>query len=318
MDQSKEAVSYPAEALIDSINPLTWRETGDRIRSQKPDYVIVEWWHSFFAPCIASTLSRVADTKTIFICHNVLPHEPKPFAKPLTLWALRNGDGFVVHAQDEEEILKDVLPNARVARTPLPAMDVFPKHGISRDDARLALGIDGPTVLFFGLIRKYKGLIDLIHAMAYLKDMKITCLVVGEFYDNKNSYLDEIARLGIRDSVRIVDEYVANEQVEQYFAAADVVALPYRSATQSGIVQVAYNFERPVIATKVGGLPEVVHDGRTGYLVPPQSPTSLADAIRKFFNESGESKFAAGVRDTAEMFSWNRTIETIENLGASL
>jgi glycosyltransferase involved in cell wall biosynthesis len=166
---------------------------------------------------------------------------------------------------------------------------------------------------------------DLIEALHILKDSgsasslqaEITCLVVGEFYDRKEKYLAAIDRLGLGERVRIVDSYVPNEQVEPYFAAADVVVLPYVSATQSGVVQAAYQFERPVIATSVGGLPEVIDDGRTGLLVPPQDPEALAHAIRRYYEERMEPEFVAAIRRDAGRFSWDRLISTIEELGAS-
>jgi len=318
IDQSGKGVSYPALPIIDSVNPVSWRKAGNYINSTKPDAVIIEWWHAFFAPCISSMLSRIQRAKTIFICHNVLPHEPKPFVKTLTLMALKNGRGFVVHANEEAQILSSILPNAVVAHTPLPALDVFPSKNVSKAEARQKLGLDGRVILFFGLVRKYKGLIDLLQALALLKDLNITCLVVGEFYDDKQAYLTEIDRIGITNSVRLIDEYVANEDVEQYFVASDIVVLPYRSATQSGVVQVAYRFDRPVIATNVGGLPEAVQDGKSGYLVPPENPVELSKAIRRFFEDYTESKFTNGVRELSALFSWDKTVKTIEELGASL
>ncbi|HEY3297121.1 MAG TPA: glycosyltransferase, partial [Armatimonadota bacterium] len=185
MDQSKEAVSFNSVPLIDSIDPLTWTRAGRYIKEKAPDVVVVEWWHPFFAPCLASVLRHSGSTRAIFVCHNVLPHEPKPFIRPLTMHALRNGYGFVVHAKQEEEILRCILPNAKVARTPLPSLDVFPRQGLSREEARKSLDIQGPTILFFGLIRKYKGLIDLIRAVGLMKDRELTCIIAGEFYENK-------------------------------------------------------------------------------------------------------------------------------------
>lgn len=317
-DAGKPGDGIPAERLIDSMNPLTWAQAGRRVSSLRPDYVLVQWWQAFFGPCLSSVIARTRPAKTIFICHNVLPHESNPLFKRLAMMALRKGDGFIVHAREEQDLLADLLPGRPVVRTPLPAFEVFPRKGISKEDARAQLKVAGRVVLFFGLVRKYKGLMDLISAMDLLKGKGITCLVVGEFYDGKDQYLGEIERRGLGDSIRVIDRYVPNDEVEPYFAAADVVVLPYVSATQSAIVQVAYHFEKPVVATKVGGLPEAVDDGRTGLLVPPRDPDALAGAILRYFDGNMEPALADGVRSAKERFSWDRTIEALESLGAMI
>jgi len=318
MDTSKAAAEFPAEPVIDSLKPSTWSGASRLIRSWSPDRVLIQWWQPFFAPCLSRIASGSKPAKSIFICHNVLPHEANPLVKPLTLWALRHGDGFIVHSEKDRETLESLLPGRKVLKTVLPQFEVFPRQGTSKEEARRRLGVDGRVILFFGLVRKYKGLMDLIRAMALLKDMPVTCMVVGEFYSGKDRYLSEIERLGLGESIRVIDRYVPNEEVEPYFAAADVVVLPYRSATQSAIVQMAYRFERPVIATTAGGLPEVVEDGTTGLLVPPENPEALSRAIRKYYDSNVEPSMSAAVRGSKDRFSWNQVIEAIETLGASL
>lgn len=318
VDNSKASVTFQAEPIIDSINPFTWAKAGKHIRAMSPDYVIIEWWHAFFGPCIGSVISNVYPAKVIFLCHNVLPHEANPVLKPFAVRALRRADGFMVHSEEQESALKELLPNAHISRTILPEFDTFPKRGIGKEEARRSLGIQGPAILFFGLVRKYKGLMDLVKAMHLLKGSGITCMVAGEFYENKAEYLSEIERLGLSGDFRIIDKYIPNEEVEEYFAASDAVVLPYKSATQSGVVQLAYQFDRPVIATSVGGLPEIVDDGRTGLLVPSENPEALALAIRRYYDESMETRLSEAVRGERGRFSWDRVIESIETLGASL
>ncbi|MHB0913819.1 MAG: glycosyltransferase [Armatimonadota bacterium] len=301
IDESKSAETFPAERIIDSVNPLTWRKAREHIRALRPDLLIVEWWHPFFGPSMGAVAGCA---KTLFFCHNVLPHEPGMLARPLTRRALSRGEGFIVHSDEQKEILEELLPGRPVRKTVLPEADAFPRRGMGKAEARRILGIPGRTVLFFGLIREYKGLADLIRAMRDLPD--VTCLVVGEFYDKKEKY--------DLSSVRVVDRYVPNEEVELYFAASDVVVLPYRSATQSGVVQTAWRFERPVIATAVGGLPEAVEHGRTGLVVPPEDPGALASAIRAYYAEGLEARFTEAVRAGAGRFSWERVIEVIEEL----
>lgn len=316
-DQSQQGVTFASEPLIDSIGPFSWTRTAKDVSAWNPDLLIVEWWSPFFGPCTASILSKARAKKSLIICHNVLPHESHSAAVPLTMAALRHGDAFVVHAEEEARTLRRLLPGRQVEKTVLPEIGVFPTTGMRKSEAQRLLGIQGRTILFFGLVRKYKGLIDLIQAMGQLKDERITCLVVGEFYDKKEPYLAEIERLGIRKNIRIVDNYVPNEDVEKYFAASDVVVLPYRSATQSGVVQAAWTFERPVIATDVGGLPEAIDRERTGILVDPENPEQLARAIRRYYSESLEEKFAEAIRKDQGRFSWDRVIEKIETIGAS-
>jgi glycosyltransferase involved in cell wall biosynthesis len=317
-DPSLQAADFPSAPLLDSMNPLSWLKTADYIRERRPDYVLMQWWQPFFGPCLGTIAARVRPIKTIFICHNIFPHEGGPLARPLARWALRNGGGFVVHSGKEQEILERLLPDRRVCKTVLPEYDVFPREEMGKQAARELLGVRGRVILFFGLVRKYKGLMNLVRAMALLQDMEVTCMVAGEFYDKKSRYISEIDRLALNDVVRIVDEYVPNEQVERYFAAADAVVLPYVSATQSSIVQMAHRFGRPVIATAVGGLPEAVDDGATGLLVQPDSPAALADAIRRFYEESLEAQLTANICADRGRFSWDRVVESIEAIGASL
>lgn len=307
-----------AVRLIDSMNPLTWADAGRYIRDLAADCVVIQWWQPFFGPCLGSIASRAKQrSKVAFICHNVLPHEKLPFARALTLRALRHGDGFIVHSEQDMSDLRSLLPGLSpdaVRKTIHPQYELFPVTGMSREAARIRLGVEGPMLLFFGLVRKYKGLMDLIDAMALIRNRDITCLAVGEFYDKKEPYERKIRELGLGERVRLVDRYVPNEEVEPYFAAADVVILPYRSATQSGIVQIAFRFGRPVISTSVGGLPESLDDGRTGILVPPNDPAALAGAIDRYFDGSMEARLAAGIAADEGRFSWERVIETIEAL----
>ncbi|MHB0998966.1 MAG: glycosyltransferase [Armatimonadota bacterium] len=318
VDESKAEESPDAEWMIDSVNPLTWTQTGNRIRDINPDYLIVQWWHPFFAPCMATITAKAHPAKVIYICHNVLPHESNPLMKPLTLMALKHGNGFIVHSNEQMETLKQILPNHPVATTVMPQFDMFSYKGISKEDAKSQLGLNGKVILFFGLVRKYKGLMDLVHAMDILRNEGITCLVAGEFYDNRDQYTSEIEKLGLGSIVKVIDRYIPNDEVEPYFAASDVVVLPYLSSTQSAIVQMAYRFERPVIATSVGGIPEAVDEGITGLLVPPNNPKELAGAIRRFYAESMDTGSIEAVRTIRSRFSWDSVIGTIESLGAAL
>lgn len=322
LDPSRRDGDLGAYALIDSLDPRSWVDAGRFVHDLKPDLVLIQWWQPFFGPCLASIASRARqNSKVAFICHNVLPHEGMPLGRRMALSALKHGDGFIVHSGQDMKDLHSIfpgLPPHAVRKTVLPEFTVFPRQGISKDKARKQLGVRGKVILFFGLVRKYKGLMDLIEALALTKTNDLTCLVVGEFYDKKVKYVSRVEALGLEDRVRMIDRYVPNEDVEPFFAAADAVILPYKSATQSAIVQMAFRFERPVVATSVGGLPESIDDGRTGLLVPPNDPHALAYAIDRYYDESLEAPFTDAIREERGRFSWDHVIETVESLGASL
>jgi len=321
LDPSMKPGGFRSSPLIDSLDPRTWIAAGEFVRDLAADWVLMEWWQPFLGPCLASIASRAGERSNVgFICHNVMPHERTPFARALSLRALRHGDGFIVHSEPDRKSLESLLPGLRaeaVRRTVHPEYELFPVSGLGKAEARARLGIEGRVLLFFGLVRKYKGLMDLIEAMAHVRNRDLVCVVAGEFYDKKAKYVSKTQQLKLGDRIRLVDRYVPNEEVELYFAAADVVVLPYRSASQSGVAQIAYRFGRPVIATSVGGLPESIDGGRTGLLVPPADPRALAQAIDRYFDESLEPRFAAAIRENAGRFSWDRVIEAIESLEPS-
>lgn len=318
LDPSLQPRAFHPLPMIDSLNPRTWADTGNFVSDLGVDWVLIQWWQPFFGPCLASIASRARKrSKVGFICHNVLPHERMPLGRALTLWALKHGDGFIVHSGQDMQDLRGLFPGMSpqaVRKTIHPECDLFPVAGMTRQQAREKLGVEGNVLLFFGLVRKYKGLMDLIEAMSYVKTRDITCLVVGEFYEKREKYTQRIDRLRLGGRIRITDSYVPNEDVEPYFAAADAIVLPYRSATQSGIVQMAFRFGRPVISTAVGGLPEAVDDNRTGLLVPPADPQALAYAIDRFFSDSMSPSLEEAIREERERFSWDRVIETIESM----
>jgi glycosyltransferase involved in cell wall biosynthesis len=189
---------------------------------------------------------------------------------------------------------------------------------LPKDKARVALGIaDERVILFFGYVRRYKGLHILLDAMpAILKSLKLKLLVVGEFYDDERKYRNQISDKALHESVIVHSDYVPNDEVSKYFSAADVVVLPYVSATQSGIVQIAYQFDKPVIATDVGGLSEVVLNGRTGFIVKPESPEAVADAVVRFYKEGREGEFVRNVQEEKKKYSWDNLVQAIEKLTA--
>jgi len=317
LDPVQEGPPLKIEPLIDSINPFTWFRAANRMASLSPLALIVHWWNPFFAPSIGMTLRltrRRSRPTVVFICHNVLPHEPFPGARALTRFAVESGDAFLLHSDADCRQLTSLRPGARTLVLPPPPGRGF-GDPLSKEEARARLGVKGNVLLFFGLIRTYKGLPHLIKALPrVLQRVDCTLLIVGEFYEAKTQCLKLINSLGLASNIRIIDRFVPDKEVSLYFSAADLVVLPYESATQSGIIPISYAFERPVVATRVGGLPEAVRDGETGFLVPPRDPAALAEAIIRFYAEGRETTFGQHIRRHESSRSWEGHAAAIETL----
>lgn len=303
--------------LIHTANPFNIIVVAKKIKSMNPDLVIMQWWHPYFAPCywiLESVLGK--KIKKMFICHNVFPHERFPMDRLLTKMVLKKGDSYIVHSKSDGEDLLTIKPDAKYKQNPHPTYNAFKIRDISKEQARKELdkSMDEKLLLFFGFVREYKGLKHLLNAMPEVKSRigNIKLMVVGSFGDDKEDYMKLIQSHNIEDCVEVIDSYTPDNEVEKYFAGSDLVVLPYESATQSGIVQIAYGFEKPVVVTNVGGLPDVITDGKTGYVVEEKNPKKLAEAIIDFYEKDREKEFIEGVRKEAERFSWDRMRETIE------
>jgi len=314
-EQGGGITAPPAPQLIDSINPLNWLSVAAEVRKRKPDLIIFKYWMPFFGLCfgtIAKYAKKGTSMKVVFICDNIIPHERRPGDLAFTKYAFAQADGFIVQSDAVERDLKKYFPTARYRKAAHPVYENFGK-GIPKEEAKKALSVTSKkTILYFGYVRSYKGLMVLIEAMQELPHVLL--LAVGEFYDDESKYRKRVAELGLGDRVRFVSAYVPNEEVGRYFSAADAVVLPYLSATQSGIIQIAYNFDKPVIATNVGGLAEVVIDGKTGFIVPPDDPKALAAAIRRYYAERREQEFSSNVYAEKKKYSWSHFTESIEEL----
>ena len=321
-DESGEAMrpAVSPEVLLDSIGPPTWFAVGKRLREAKLDLLVVPWWHPFFGPSLGTAARTArprvaAGPKRVFLCHNVAPHEATPLDRALSSYGLGAADGFLVHARAEEARLRPLAKGRPVRVHPHPTYDVFSRTPPDRETARAAVGARGKTILFFGYIRPYKGLADLLEALRLARpDAWDTLLVVGEFYESRDRYAAALDDPALRGKVAVVDRYVANEEVAAYFAAADVVALPYRAATGSGIAQVAYGAGVPVIATRTGGLEEVVEDGSTGLLVPPEDPAAFARALERYFDGNLAVPLREGVARVRTRYSWGALVEALLDL----
>jgi len=304
--------------LLDSVNPITWWQVFKGIQRMNPKLVIFPWWVSFWTPqfwVIATLVKLFTNAKVLFICHNVVEHDAQFYNRICTRLVLSRGDHFIVHSQDDYDNLRVLLPKADIWLRHHPIYDFFSWRDISKEDARKSLGLKGDTILFFGFIRSYKGLKYLIEAMPQiLQHRKLNLLIVGEFWEKEASYRHTISQLGLDDYVYIVNEYVPNEEVYRYFSAADCVVLPYVTATQSGIVKIAYDFNKPAIVTNVGGLPDEVENGITGYVVPPKDAKALAEAIINFYELEKEKEFGDNIVQFRNRFSWDYLVQSIAEI----
>ena len=307
-------------------SPWSWRRTADDLVDAGVEAVIAKYWLPFFAPGFGAVARRLRKRSVplVYILDNVIAHEKYPFAGPLTRWALGPGAGYVAQSDQVRRDLFETLPDvdpARVRDCPHPVYDFGvpgrPRKTMAEARAALDLPADARVVLYFGFIKAYKGVVHLIDAAPRLRDRYgdgLKIMIVGDVYGDTKPYHDRIAGCGAAESIRLVDGYAPDDQVEDYFLAADLVVLPYVSATQSGIVQIAYNYDKPVVSTNVGGLPEVVLDGETGYLVPPGDPGALAAAVARFFDENRADAFTAAVATEKAKYAWPRMVDTIEDL----
>ncbi len=303
---------------IHTLNPFNWVGAADKIRKENPDLIVIQWWHPYFAPCYYVLCKLLRRFRILFVCHNVFPHERFVFDRGLTKLVLKQGSYFITQSKTDAKDLQSVKPDAKFEVTPHPTYNAFKISDITRSEARKMLGINenDKILLFFGFVREYKGLKYLLEAMPAIKkeipDAELW--IVGDFGEAREAYQKLISELSIADAVKIVEGFVPDTEVEKYFAACDLVVLPYISATQSGIVPMAFGFEKPVLVTEVGGLPDVVTDNRTGYVVKPQSHSEISQKAIEFFKEGHREEFAENIRKEENRFSWDTFVKKLTKL----
>lgn len=310
------------EQTINSINPFNWWKVGRRISKEKPDIVICKFWLPFMGPAfgtIARFIKKNKHTKFITIIDNIIPHEKRIGDRLFAQYFANACDGFITMSKAVLEELKEFTQSKNTRFIPHPIYDNFGEI-VPKQAARawLKVGENDKILLFFGFVRKYKGLDILLEAMKdeRIKQQNIKLIVAGEYYGDKAEYDAQILEGNLQNSVIQKPDFISNEEVKYYFSAADVVVQPYKTATQSGISQMAYHFEKPMIVTNVGGLPEIVPNNVCGY-VTEVSVKAIADAIIAFYAEEKEVSFTAAVRNEKAKYAWNVMAEAILDLAAS-
>jgi D-inositol-3-phosphate glycosyltransferase len=304
---------------INAVNPLSWIKTGKEIKKKAPDMVIFCYWMAFMAPCFG-TIARYArgsKTKLVALIHNMIPHEPTILDRLFPGYFVKAMDGFVAMAEsvvaDINHFEKEGKPKAV---SPHPIYDHY-GDVLTKKEAAMKLGLHEQKkyILFFGFIRQYKGLDLLLEAFAdkRLREFPVRLIVAGEFYENPQPYLESIIKLKLEALVELRTGFIPDNEVRNYFSVADIVAQPYRSATQSGVSQIAYHFEKPMLVTNVGGLAEIVPDGKVGYVVEV-SPKQIADALVDFFTNERAAMMIENIKIEKQKFAWSRMTDTINGL----
>ena len=322
-DKSKEQLfNVPSERVINSINPFNWVKVASLLNKENADLIVFDWWHPFFGFChgaISLLIRKKYKDKILFITENVVSHEGNIFDKSLTKIGLKFASKFLVLSGIVEKEIQKYSNGKKVYRSELPVYDCYKPIEVSDvDKIKSELGIEtnSTVLLFFGYVRKYKGLDILIEAFPIILSQhpQTELLIVGEFYDNPKEYLGLINRLGIKNKVKVINKFVPNEDVAKYYQVSDIVILPYRSATQSGILNIAYGFYKPVIVTDVGGLSEFVYEGKTGFIVKPDSAEEIVKGINRFMNLKNQIDFISNISEKNRKNSFINLPKVIEEI----
>lgn len=306
------------DTKINSINPVNWIRTGNWLKKQQADLIIVRFWLPLMGPALGTILRRARKnkkTKIICIADNVIPHEKRPGDKPFTRYFLKSCDAFITMS---EKVMSDLRLFEKTKPALLVSHPLYDNFGaiLPKTEARMHLGLpaDEKIILFFGFIRKYKGLDLLFEAMALpaIKNAGIRLLVAGEFYEEEKGYQEQIDLLGIREQLYLRTDFIPDSEVKYYLSAADAVIQPYRNATQSGVTPLAYHFEKPMVVTNVGGLPALVPDKKVGLVTEPD-PAAIAGGILQFY-QLGEDYFIPHLREEKKKYSWDRMVSSLTQL----
>ncbi len=310
----------PSMPVIDTIDPRSWWRAARMLRDYDPDLVVFRYWMPFFAPCYSSIAAllqaRRARAKIAFLVDNAKPHEGRPGDQLLTRLAFGRAGSFIALSQTVADQIGQLAPGKPCLVAPHPLYEIR-ACGLSKAQARERLQVHTPRMLlFFGFVRKYKGVDLLLEALGRLADPAVSLLVAGEFYIPEQPYHELVRRLGLQDRVRFINRFIPDAEVDVLFRAADAVVLPYRHATQSGIVHLAYQCGTPVIATQVGGMAESIEDQRSGLLCAP-SVAGLHACLQRFYAEEWEERLREGVEQERGRFGWDPLLDAVEQLRLS-
>lgn len=310
----------PSVQVLDTINPFTYFSTASKIKQFNPDLLLMKFWMPFFAPSLGTVASGVKKNgaKVITILDNVIPHEKRIGDIRLIKYFLNQNSGFIAMSETVKNDLLSLKPESKFSLKPHPIYNHF-GYSIAKSEARKKLHLhpNKKTILFFGFIRDYKGLDILIESAKYLNE-EYQIIIAGEVYGSFEKYETQIRSLDLSEKIVPFIRYIDDHEVTDFFSAADVCVLPYKSATQSGIVQIAYNFDLPVIAANVGGLSEMIIQDETGILIESENAAVLAETIKKYFLENLEEKFRNGIRGRKSFFSWEGFAEEVIHLYQTL
>ena len=306
--------------LINTMSPKTWKQTSETIIDYNPDVVIFRFWNPFFAislGSIAKYLKKKNFSKPLLsICDNIIPHENFLGSSLLTKFYLKYIDGFVVQSETVKNELESLKKDAKIVKRFHPIYDIYGDRK-NKTESKKQLRIKSKhVILFFGIIREYKGLDVLIESINILKNNldDFHLLIVGECYENINKYLSLINQFELNHLVTFINEYVSEKDISKYFSCSDVVVLPYKTASQSGVIQIAYNFNTPVVTTDVGGLSEYIDDGNTGVLVESKNPIQLSEVLYDNLVNDCFNQFSKNIEDYKKKFSWEYFIEGIDEI----
>ncbi len=310
------------KTIINSVNPFNWIKIGRKIKKLKPELVIIKFWIPFMAPCLG-TIARIAKknkhTKIVSILDNIIPHEKRIGDKALANYFVKSVDGFIAMSKSVLTDIETFDKQKPKLFNPHPLYDNFGEI-ISKEEAKENLKLEQETnyLLFFGLIRDYKGLDLLLEAFAdeRFRKMPLKLIVAGEFYSDKEKYYEIVNKNNLKENVIFTNDFVPDSKVVDYFCASDIVVQPYKDATQSGVTQIAYHFEKPMLVTDVGGLAEIVPK-EVGYVVKPDI-TEIANSIIDFYENSMETDFVKGAQKEKLKYSWEKMLENIDELVGSL
>lgn len=304
---------------VNSINPFNWIKVGNKIRKEKPDLVIFKYWIPFMGPSLGTIARRIRKnnhTKVIVVVDNIIPHEKRFGDNALNKYFVKSVDAFVAMSQSVLDDLKTFDAQKPKLLSPHPLYDNF-GTAKTREEALKALDLDAKSnyMLFFGIIRQYKGLDILLKAFAdkRLNNGKNKLIVAGEFYEDDTVYRDLIKKHQLEDAIVLATKFIPDEEVVNYFCAADIIVQPYKHATQSGVTQIAYHFEKPMLVTDVGGLKEIVPHNKVGYVTNPNEQ-EVADALIDFYENNRAEEFVAGVKDEKQKYTWQTMIDNIYKL----